>query len=536
MQLEDLMKVKKQSETMRQNWLDVWEEIAYYVLPSKVGFNSKHVPGERQKWSRRFDTTAGQANKTLANHLHMALCSPSQAWFEGEFTDPELNKNDAAKEWAEDTTERMFKAFNYSNFNGKINTFFQTLCAFGTSNLEAGFISTPREPFSLVFKTVSLGDFTFDVNVDERIDTIFQDVRMSHRQAEQKFGKKFQSKSNTDYNGKLKFTKIIHPNEDFDPESLNPKKRDIMVVWEQGGEEILVEYEWEMPQMVARFDEIYDDYYGEGPAIVCLSDIRSINTAKRLEFRGYEKAIDPPLMGAPNGIIGDLHINAGGFTQVRDPRMIGEMPGQMNFQLAMTKGEELRDSIRKAYKIDELMVPERKGQNPATATEIQIRYEQMQKMMGATVGRIETELLKPLIKRVFGVMMRNGQFAEMPEEIAGADFDFRYTGPLAKSQISQDAVAVERLLQAEMALAQIDPAVIAVIDHEKAMRLLADRYSVPAIVIRSEKEVKQIQEAQAQQAAQQQQNQQAMEGAQAQQAQADADMANVELLQNVQGM
>ena len=252
-------------------------------------------------------------------------------------------------------------------------------------------------------------------------------------------------------------------------------------------------------------------------------------------MRGYEKGIDPPLMGAAGGVIGDLHIQAGGYTQVRDPRMIAELPGKMDGNLVMHKGEELRDSIRKAYKIDELLVPERKGQNPATATEIQIRYEQMQKMMGATVGRIESELLKPLIKRVFGIMLRNGQFAEMPEEISGADFDFKYTGPLAKSQVSQDAVAVERLLQTEMAIAQIDPNATMVVDHVKALRLLADRYAAPALVIRSEKEVEQIQQAQAQQAAQQQAQENQMGQAQAQQMQAEADMADVELLQNVRG-
>ena len=96
--LEALLKTKKRGESSRQNWLEIWDEIAYYVMPSMVGFNSSHVPGERHKWSRRFDTTAGQANKTLANHLHMSLCSPSSAWFEGEFDDPAINASDAAKE------------------------------------------------------------------------------------------------------------------------------------------------------------------------------------------------------------------------------------------------------------------------------------------------------------------------------------------------------------------------------------------------------------------------------------------------------
>ena len=536
------MAAKKRGETSRQNWLDVWDELAYFVMPSMVGFNSSHVPGERFKWSRRTDTTAGQANKTLANHLHMALCSPSSAWFEGEFDDPDINKLDAAKEWAQDTTERMFRAFNYSNFNGKINLYFQVLGAFGTSNLEANFISTAKEPFKLVFSTPHLNNTVYDVDVNGVIDTVFEDVTYTKRQAETKFNRKFEdgnSSNNTTYRSSVDqdvvtLIKITLPNEDFDPDSLSPKKREYIVHWVYNKEIFKTEYIYEMSYMVARFEEIYDDrFYGEGPGLLALSDIRSINTAKRLEFRGYEKGIDPPLMGAAGGVIGDLHIEAGGFTQVRDPRMVGELPGKMDINLVMIKGEELRDSIRRAFKIDELTVPEKSG-NPRTATEIQVKYEQAQKAMGATVGRIESELLKPLVKRTFGMMFRNGQFADMPEEIAGAEFNFRYVGPLAKSQVSGDAVAIERILQAGMSVAQIDPQALMVIDTVKAMRMLADRYSTPAQVIRSEKEVEQIQQQQAQAQQQQAATEQQMGQAQADQASVEATSANVELMKQVQ--
>lgn len=534
--IEEILATKKRGETARENWLDIWDEQAYYIMPSMVGFNSSHVPGERFKWSRRFDTTAGQANKTLANHLHMALCSPSSAWFEGTFTDPELNKNDTAKEWAQDATRRMFAAFNASNFNGKINMFFQILCAFGTSNLEVESISTNKVPFKLVFYTPHLSKTTYDVDENGKIDSIIEEVCYTHRQAENKFKRKFDD--GPIEKNKVNLIKSVTPNKNYDPSPLvvDPKKREYRVDWIYNKEIFKTEYVYEFPYMVTRFDEIYDDlFYGEGPGLLALSDIRSINTAKRLEFRGYEKAIDPPLMGAAGGIIGDLHINAGGYTQVRDPRMIGEIPGKMDINLTMVKGEELRDSIRKAYKIDELLVPERKGQNPATATEIQVRYEQMQKMLGATVGRIEAELLEPLISRVFGIMLRNGQFAPMPDEISGADFEFKYVGPLAKSQLSGDAVAIERAMQASLGISQITGRPSKVLDFDKAERVLYDRYSTPAEVIRSEDEVEELKEAERQQQEQQMNQENQLQQAEAEQAATEATAANVELMQNMMG-
>ena len=533
MDTEKLLKSKATAEKLRQNWLDIWDELAYYVLPARVGYNSTHVPGERFKWSRRFDSTAGQANKTLANHIHMALTSPSQAWFEGVFADPELNQMDVAKEWSEEVTHEMFSAFNYSNFNGQINTFYQILCCMGTSVLTTDFISTPKEPFSLVFRNISMQNVCFDVDMHERIDTVYQDFKITRKQAIEMFGDRFKKEDGE----MVKITKCTYPNPNSDPTSIDPKKRPYLVTWIHEKDKFKSDSEYELPYHVVRFEGIENDpVYGEGPGLLALSDIRSLNKAKYLEFRGYEKAIDPPLMGANGGVIGDLNINAGGYTQVRDPRMLGEMPGKMDINLVMIKGEELRDSIRNAYKINELLVPERKGQNPATATEIQIRYEQMQKMMGATVGRIEAELLKPMVKRVFGIMYRNGRLPDVPEELAGQDFDFRYVGPLAKSQVSADAVAIERAMQASMGISQLTGRPSLVLDYDKAERVLYDRYSTPAEVIRSEKEVKELQQQQAQAAQEQAAQEQQMQQAQGQQMQAEADMADVELMQNVQGI
>ena len=178
----------------------------------------------------------------------------------------------------------------------------------------------------------------------------------------------------------------------------------------------------------------------------------------------------------------------------------------------------------------------RKGQNPATATEIQVRYEQMQKMMGATVGRIESELLKPLIDRVFGIMLRNNRFAQMPEELSGADLDVKYVGPLAKSQISADAVAIERSIEASMGISQITGRPSKVLDFDKSERILYDRYNTPAICVRSEKEVAKLEEQEKRKAAKAEAQQDAANNAQIEQQQVDADSANVELLQNMRGM
>ena len=50
-----------------------------------------------------------------------------------------------------------------------------------------------------------------------------------------------------------------------------------------------------------------------------------------------------------------------------------------------------------------------------TATEVQVRYELMQRLLGPTLGRFQSEFLNPLIERVFGIMFRANAFLPAPE-------------------------------------------------------------------------------------------------------------------------
>ena len=88
------LKTHEQRKSARKDWDQVNDEIAYYVLPSQTGFLTTFVPGERTRWSWRYDSTACYANKKLANHLHLSMVSPSNPWFEVRLSDKELEKQD----------------------------------------------------------------------------------------------------------------------------------------------------------------------------------------------------------------------------------------------------------------------------------------------------------------------------------------------------------------------------------------------------------------------------------------------------------
>ena len=148
----------------------------------------------------------------------------------------------------------------------------------------------------------------------------------------------------------------------------------------------------------------------------------------------------------------------------------------------------------------------------------------MQRLLGPTLGRFQSEFLNPLIERVFGIMLRGGGFLPAPEIIQDQQIDVDFVGPLARSQRMEEAVAVERLYQLAMNIGQVDPAIMDNINHDVAIRTRANLLGVPKTVLRGEDEVEEIRQERA--AAQQAQAEAMMQAQQAQTAKTNAQAMN----------
>jgi hypothetical protein len=158
----------------------------------------------------------------------------------------------------------------------------------------------------------------------------------------------------------------------------------------------------------------------------------------------------------------------------------------------------------------------------------------MQRLLGPTLGRFQSEFLNPLIERVFGIMFRAGALLPPPDAIQEAKMDIEYVGPLARSQRMEEAQAIDRLYQLAANVAQIDPSIMDNINHDEAIRMRATLLGVPKSILVSRDDVAEKREAQQQAAMEQQmlmaQQQQAQTGkmqADAAKATADPDVQDV---------
>ena len=499
-------------EADRGTWESHWQEILDYVMPRKAEITFLRSRGEKRT-EVLFDSTAITANNLLAASLQGTLTSPSLPWFSLKLRDDDANKVRDIQIWLEDTARRMYAVFNESNFNTEVHEMYLDLCSVGTSAI---FVEEANEGFlqgGLHFNTLHIAEYFIQENSTGRVDTLYRKYKMTARQAVQEFGEDnvgtkikeaIKAKPDTQFN----FIHAVEPTADYERATGKAKTKlpfhschvcfeDKMVVRTGGYNEF--------PYLVPRWSKATGEIFGRSPSYNALPDIKTLNKAVEIGLKAWAKAIDPPLLVTDDGVIGRVRMTPAGITVVRSDTAIKPLQIGSNWQITDLKENQLRTAIRQAYYSDQLQLQEGPQM---TATEVQVRYELMQRLLGPTLGRFQTEFLNPLIERVFGIMMRADALMPRPEAMSGMNMDIEYVGPLARSQRMEEAIAVERLYQLAMQVVQVDPTVMDVINHEQAIRMRATLLGVPKTVLRGEDEVAEIREQRA--AAQQQAQEQAM--------------------------
>jgi len=145
-----------------------------------------------------------------------------------------------------------------------------------------------------------------------------------------------------------------------------------------------------------------------------------------------------------------------------------------------------------------------------TATEVIQRNEEKMRLLGPVLGRLQSELLKPLIDRVFNILLRANMLPQAPDFLSGRDVEIEYVSPLAKAQKSSELNSIMRAIEILGSLANVAP-VFDYVNFDNLVRHLAEIVGVPQKILKSQSQVnseRQQKEQQAQQAQQMQQMQQ----------------------------
>jgi hypothetical protein len=163
--------------------------------------------------------------------------------------------------------------------------------------------------------------------------------------------------------------------------------------------------------------------------------------------------------------------------------------------------EQRRNAIRDTFYVNQLMM---QSGPQMTATEVIQRNEEKMRLLGPVLGRLQSELLKPMIDRVFAILLRKKIFNQPPKFLSGVDIQIEYVSPLAKAQKTSELSSIMRAMEIFGSLSKIAP-VFDHVDIDALVNYIGEITGVPAKILNSQSQVNAIRQQKAQQVQQQQQ-------------------------------
>jgi len=200
--------------------------------------------------------------------------------------------------------------------------------------------------------------------------------------------------------------------------------------------------------------------------------------------------------------------------------------GTGSYSFSQIDAKVLKDQIRRIFYADmleQLMALE--GQQEMRVYVFQQKQNIVQKMLGPTYGRWESEFGIPWVARVFNLMLRERAFAPVPNIIMelGGQPKVRFESPLARAQRSEQVDSMNQAMQdlnpvINMQIAEWEKTgkqpeewILDGYDFDKYRNKVNDNRGVPATVTKSDQQIMAIRNSRAEAAQAAQAGQEAMQ-------------------------
>lgn len=491
-----------EAKAIHMEWESHWEEISDFLIPRHGEFTGPKRRGQKIN-ENIFDNTGVRAVQKAAAGLFSRASNPSTQWFFMMIDDLALlDSDDEAKEHLQIIQKRMGNVIN-RQLSNVLFQIYKILLSLGTSCM---FIEEHHEEI-LRGTTFPLKDIYICTDHMNNVDTVFRKFELSARQAVQKWPPSLLSQdvrdaASDDPSKAFTFLHCVMPRADAVKGMKDNLNMPFAEVYMQTGEKDVIEeggYN-EFPYMVPRIDVMDGEKYGRGPGMEALTDIKTVNSMVALILDAANMAIRPPMDVPVDAYITPFRLTPAAINMNQEP---GQKASPINtfsggVDITFNILEERRVAIRDAFFNDQLQLL---NQPNMTATEVLERVNQNMFLLGPWLVRLEKELFKPLIDRVFGIMSRKGMFPPVPESLSKMELKIVYDSPLARAQRNQDVQAIDDMTGYLERAAAINPGVIDNFDFDAMARERAQIKGLSHTSMLSEDDVLAGREAQAQAAA-----------------------------------
>jgi len=536
MTAEEIIKTRDNLKAARSPLVAHWEELAELYMPFRT-MSASGVP-DLNSAEDTFDTTARRAALILANGLASLVTPREELWFEYQPPRP-LRNDDAAVRYYRQASENARELLEASNFYEEIQECYIESPVFGTTALFIG----DMDADGLYFLNQPIQTYYIAEDHRHRVNCIYRDLNLTPDQAAGEFGKEnlpseIREKVGTPagMTEAFEFIHAVYPRKDRDTKAKDAKNRpfaSITVCCKT--KEIVVESGFEeLPFAVHRYRRHGRCPWGFGPGAVAKGDPRQVNFLNQMIDAATEKAVFPPVI-APAGMEGEIGLGAMEITYIdtTDPNAAGilrEWAPAGRIDYAQARLQDKREQINSAFHVDLFQMfanRQAASSSPLTATEASFVNNEKLSQFSPVFGRLVSEMLDPILNRIFGMMVRNNLLPQPPPSVlsvleGGQRQGIAMPAVLYKNRIllamqaRQNGSLMEYMNLAGPML-QLYPEAADVLNFSKIVRDSSRNTGLPEDWINPEEKVKAIQEGRA--AAQAQ-------AAQMAQAEAAANVAN----------
>lgn len=189
------------------------------------------------------------------------------------------------------------------------------------------------------------------------------------------------------------------------------------------------------PYIACRWVKTPAESYGRSPVMKALPDIKTANKVVELVLKNASIAVTGIWQAEDDGVLNPANIQLVPGAII--PKAVGsaglkplEMPAR--FDVSQLVLSDLRARIRHALLVDRFAALD----DPRmTATEVMERSAEMTRLLSATYGRLQAELLSPLLHHLYAILRGRGVIADIA--LDGHHVMLTHNSPLARAGAQQ---------------------------------------------------------------------------------------------------
>ena len=517
----------------RYSWWTHWRELADYFLPRR--YKWLITPNQMARGApinQHILTSAGCIySRNLGSGLVSGKSSPTSPWFRLKIGNVDSTQTTPMSLWLSECERLLYLIFSESNFYNSIATFYYDLVIFGTGSLLI------YEDFKSVINCINpcLGEYYVDIDGKYRPVVFYREFTMTVDACVSEFGidnvsasirQLYEDEGGANRTRELIVAHAIEPNDDGNTAKFgfDPKFKFRECYWEWGGSTspqggsnappgfLRKKGYYESPAITGRWDIVSNDPYGRSPGMDALPSQKELMLKRRRQQQAIDKMVNPPLVADIQLKNQPANLTPGGVTYVAGFQAAGK-PGfasvyttKFPVQEITADITEVKAELSQIFFNDILRVASQyETRSNVTAVEWDLRKSESLVMLGPVLERIDNEVLKPIIERVFAIANRAGILPPPPSEMAGAPITITFVSMLTQAQQAAAAQGIERLLGLAGNIIGIDPSAADNVDFDYALEKYSSLLNNDPKIIRPQEQLAQIRADRAKQQAQAQQ-------------------------------